>query len=163
MNPSVSSAPEEVRAAVCASLQSILTDLITIKLVAHEAHVNVDGPEFVQVHSLFSDLYTAAEGKVDPVSEYISLLGGTPRMTSAALMKASLKSRIPTNLPATTDGLALCSTLFAVVQKFGALIEPLIVELGSKDLVAQNLLIDVWSCISVPGWKIGKMIQSAVK
>ena len=163
MNQSVSSAPENVRAEVCAALQLILIDLVTISLVAHDAHVNVSGPQFVQAHALFSDLYTAAESKVDPVAEYISLLGGEARLSNVALVKSSMKPRLPQGLPASSDGLALCAAMFALVQKFGALIEPLIAELGSKDLVAQNDMIDVWKCISVPGWKIGKMLQGGVK
>ena len=163
MNPAVSPLPENIRAEICASLQLILIDLVTISLVAHEAHVSADGPQFVQVHALFSDLYTAAEGKVDPVAEYISLLGGAAKISNVALIKSSMRPRLPQGLPASTDGLALCAAMFALVQKFGALIEPLLIEMGTKDLVAQNMLIDVWSSVAVPGWKIGKMLQGGVK
>lgn len=163
MNPSVSPLPEDVRSGICDSLQALLIDLITINLLAHEAHVNTAGSQFVQVHALFGDLYTAAEGQLDPLAERISLLGGTARMSNVALLKSAAKPRLPQKLPETDDGLSLCSFLFALVQKFGATIGPFTIELGSKDPSTQNLLIGVWDAVAVPGWKIGKMAQSSVK
>ena len=52
-------------------LKQFLASTFAYYLKAHMFHWNVEGPDFVQLHELFSNIYEDAFGAVDPTAEYI--------------------------------------------------------------------------------------------
>jgi starvation-inducible DNA-binding protein len=52
-----------------------LADTVSYKLLAQGYHWNVKGPEFIQFHDFFQDLYEDADSAVDPLAENIRKLG----------------------------------------------------------------------------------------
>lgn len=53
------------------ALKQFLATSFAYYLKAHMFHWNVEGPDFVQLHELFSDIYQDTYGSVDPTAEYI--------------------------------------------------------------------------------------------
>jgi starvation-inducible DNA-binding protein len=53
------------------SLKQFLATTFAYYLKAHYFHWNVEGPDFVQLHELFSDIYEDAFTAIDPTAEYI--------------------------------------------------------------------------------------------
>lgn len=55
-------------------MKRLLADVVAFKIKTQYYHWNVEGPDFMQYHGLFSDIYTAADGDVDTVAEHIRAL-----------------------------------------------------------------------------------------
>ncbi len=53
------------------TLKQFLASTFAYYLKAHYFHWNVEGPDFVQLHELFSNIYEDAYGSVDITAEYI--------------------------------------------------------------------------------------------
>lgn len=56
------------------SLKVLVSDVVTFYFMAHGYHWNVEGPDFSQYHSLFSDIYEDTYGSIDPIAENIRKL-----------------------------------------------------------------------------------------
>jgi len=54
---------------------------------AHGYHVNVVGPDFVQYHQLFSDVYTFADEATDTIPEHIRVLGAIAPFSLKRIME----------------------------------------------------------------------------
>ena len=57
------------------SLKTVLSDAVTMYFTAHGFHWNVEGQDFSQYHSLFSDIYEDVYSSIDPIAEDIRKLG----------------------------------------------------------------------------------------
>lgn len=57
------------------SLKTVLADSVTMYFTAHGFHWNVEGQDFSQYHSLFSDIYEDVYGSIDPLAEDIRKMG----------------------------------------------------------------------------------------
>ncbi len=53
------------------TLKQFLATTFAYYLKAHYFHWNVEGPDFVQLHELFSNIYEDAFSAIDPAAEYI--------------------------------------------------------------------------------------------
>ena len=53
------------------TLKQFLATSFAYYLKAHYFHWNVEGPDFVQLHELFSNIYEDAFSAIDPTAEYI--------------------------------------------------------------------------------------------
>jgi len=89
---------EEVRGPMVELLNAQLADAIHLAMQAKQAHWNVKGPHFAQLHELFDQAYAQATGWVDLVAERAVQLGGAAEGTLAAVHGR-------TRLPAYDEGL----------------------------------------------------------
>lgn len=55
-------------------MKKTLADTFVTYLKVHSFHWNVEGPNFVQFHDFFGDLYADLHGAVDPIAEEIRAL-----------------------------------------------------------------------------------------
>jgi starvation-inducible DNA-binding protein len=80
--------PADGRKKLIALLNQHLADTFDLYGQAKQAHWNVKGPQFHQLHELFDDLAEQLEGYVDLIAERATALGGTAlgtvRMSAAA-------------------------------------------------------------------------------
>jgi starvation-inducible DNA-binding protein len=60
---------------LASKLSVILSDLVTYKFASQGFHWNVKGPQFIQFHDFFGELYEDAEATIDPLGENIRKLG----------------------------------------------------------------------------------------
>ena len=57
------------------AMKRLLADFSAFRIKAQYYHWNVEGPDFMQYHGLFSDLYTSADANIDDIAEHIRSLG----------------------------------------------------------------------------------------
>jgi len=68
--------PDHARKAAIEILQARLSDALDLEAQMKQAHWNVRGPNFFQLHQLFDSLHDTVEGYVDLLAERITTLGG---------------------------------------------------------------------------------------
>ena len=57
------------------TLKELLGSTVALRYKAHGYHWNVEGDDFQQYHELFGDIYTALDGSIDTMAEWIRMLG----------------------------------------------------------------------------------------
>lgn len=67
---------ESTRQQVIDILNARLADTIDLKTQTKQAHWNVKGPEFFQLHELFDSIAGHLEGAADTIAERVTALGG---------------------------------------------------------------------------------------
>ena len=125
--------PAADRAKVNQVLNQHLADSFDLLSQVKQAHWNVKGPEFWQLHKLFDELAEQAEDWVDELAERVAALGGYALGTVRMAASASRLPELPTDL---TDGIdyvrALAERLSAFTNSARAAIEKT-EELGDAD------------------------------
>jgi starvation-inducible DNA-binding protein len=107
----------DVREKVIALLNQHLADTSDLYSQTKQAHWNVKGPHFYQLHLLFDSLAESIEGYVDLIAERVTALGGTALGT---LRMAARASRLPEYPIEAVDGLQhvdALATRFAQLAK----------------------------------------------
>jgi starvation-inducible DNA-binding protein len=79
--PTRNDLPETTRAKVCDLLNQLLADTFDLFSQAKQAHWNVKGRDFIQLHKLFDELAATLLEPIDDLAERITELGGTARGT----------------------------------------------------------------------------------
>ncbi|QQE65021.1 DNA starvation/stationary phase protection protein [Leptolyngbya sp. BL0902] len=87
--------PANVRAQVVAVLNQTLAATVDLKTQAKQAHWNVKGMSFLQLHELFDEIAGELEGYVDMVAERVTALGGTALGTARTAANASILPEYP--------------------------------------------------------------------
>ena len=107
--------PANVREAMIQLLNQQLADTSDLYSQAKQAHWNVKGPQFFQLHELFDKLADQLQDFGDLIAERVTALGGTAlgtvRMSAAA-------SRLP-DFPVDANG--SMATVETLVQRFAHL------------------------------------------
>jgi starvation-inducible DNA-binding protein len=65
-----------LRKAICRLLQDRLSEALDLEAQAKQAHWNVKGPDFLQLHAFFDTVHGQAELFADTLAERIAALGG---------------------------------------------------------------------------------------
>ena len=87
--------PADRREKLIASLNQQLADTFDLFSQSKQAHWNVKGPQFHQLHELFDDLAEQLEGYVDLIAERATALGGTALGTVRMAAEASRLTEYP--------------------------------------------------------------------
>ena len=90
----------ERREKMVAVLNQQLADTFDLHSQAKQAHWNVKGPQFHQLHELFDTLAEQLSGYVDLIAERATALGGTALGTARMSAAASVVERVRAELPA---------------------------------------------------------------
>jgi starvation-inducible DNA-binding protein len=85
----------DVRSQVCEVLSQTLAATLDLKTQAKQAHWNVKGMDFLQLHELFDQLAGELEGYVDMVAERVTTLGGTALGTARIAAAESILPEYP--------------------------------------------------------------------
>lgn len=124
---------EETREKVIEILNARLADASDLKSQAKQAHWNVKGMHFFQLHELFDQIATAVEGHMDLIAERTTSLGGTAFGTVRVAAQRSTLSEYPLEI---TDGTAHVDALSTALADFGKTVRQNIdetTELGDAD------------------------------
>ncbi len=125
--------PSETREKIIELLNSRLADSFDLKSQAKQAHWNVKGIHFFQLHELFDQVATAAEAHIDLIAERATALGGTALGTVRVAAQKSSLSEYPLEI---TDGRDHVDALSSALAQFGKNVRVGIDEadaLGDKD------------------------------
>jgi starvation-inducible DNA-binding protein len=107
--------PESVREEMVKRLNRTLSGVLDLKTHVKQAHWNVKGREFYQLHELFDQLATELEAFIDLVAERVTTLGGTALGTVRQAAQVSLLVEYPSDI---FDGL---EHVRALAERYAAL------------------------------------------
>ena len=132
------------------ALERTVTDLINLCLAAKQAHWNVVGPRFGNLHPLFDALADAASEGADRVAERFATLGCSPdgRVETAAANNP---------LPVLHPGPLRDTTAVAF---FGEILEIITtrlhesIDVAASDLVTQGILLGVVERLEHLAWMV---------
>jgi starvation-inducible DNA-binding protein len=93
---------EETRSRVCDLLNQQLADVFDLYSQTKQAHWNVKGRDFIQLHKLFDELATVLQGPIDEIAERITTLGGVAKGT---VRMAASNSKLPDYPLDATEGM----------------------------------------------------------
>ncbi|WP_143342832.1 Dps family protein, partial [Crossiella equi] len=100
------------------ALQGALVDLIDLSLVAKQAHWNVVGRQFRDVHLQLDELVATAREYTDQVAERASAIGVSPDGRVTTVAEHSGAPKFPDGWQKDTDVIgAVVATLGALVQR----------------------------------------------
>jgi len=117
MVPTKNDLPESTRSKIIALCNEKLAELLDLQLQAKQAHWNVRGPRFYQLHLLFDSVYSAVVELTDTVAERASQLGGSPEGTVQCIAKKSKLPAYPVDLKDGLGHVQALSTAIAAVGK----------------------------------------------
>jgi len=95
--------PAAQRAKINVLLNQHLADSFDLMSQVKQAHWNVKGPQFWQLHKLFDEVAEQAEGWVDEIAERVVALGGYATGTVRMAAAASTLPELPTDITGGTD------------------------------------------------------------
>ena len=109
--------PVSVRREMVELSNARLADAIDLSLQVKQAHWNVTGKDFIQLHELFDKLYAEAQEYVDLIAERAVQLGGTAEGTLQAVVERTGLSPYPLNLSGGTPHLTRVAEAMAAFGK----------------------------------------------
>lgn len=87
--------PENARSQIVDLLNQTLAATLDLKTQTKQAHWNVKGKDFYQLHELFDEMASEMEEYVDMVAERVTALGGTALGTARLASEASILAEYP--------------------------------------------------------------------
>lgn len=108
--------PDHVRKAAIGILQARLSDALDLEAQMKQAHWNVRGPNFLQLHQLFDTIHDVVEGYVDLLAERIAALGG---VADGRVQTTASTTSLYEYALATRGGEAHLRAIAAVLGQFG--------------------------------------------
>jgi starvation-inducible DNA-binding protein len=107
----------DVRSQVCELLNQTLAATLDLKTQTKQAHWNVKGMSFYQLHELFDELAGELEGYVDMVAERVTALGGTALGTARIAAAESILPEYPLDAVDGAEHVAALAERFAAYGK----------------------------------------------
>lgn len=109
--------PEQRRAKLVELCNARLADAIDLQTQCKQAHWNVRGPSFFQLHELFDQVNEDAEEYVDLIAERVVQLGGAAAGTARVAAQRSTLSEYPHGITAGRDHVEALSSALATFGK----------------------------------------------
>jgi starvation-inducible DNA-binding protein len=133
--------PDHTRKAAIRILQARLSDALDLEAQMKQAHWNVRGPNFFQLHQLFDGLHDTMEGYVDLLAERITALGG---VADGRVQTTAATTSLYEYALAARGGEAHLRAVAAVLGQFGRAVRGDIDEAaGLPDAVTADVLTEV--------------------
>ncbi|MBD2232536.1 DNA starvation/stationary phase protection protein Dps [Phormidium tenue] len=123
----------EVRSQVCDVLNQTLAATLDLKTQTKQAHWNVKGMDFYQLHELFDELAGELEGYVDMVAERVTALGGTAMGTARIAASESILPEYPIDAVEGAEHVEALAERFAAYGKHVRAAIDTTDELGDAD------------------------------
>ncbi|MEM7773030.1 MAG: DNA starvation/stationary phase protection protein Dps [Cyanobacteria bacterium P01_E01_bin.6] len=109
--------PETVRSQVADTLNKSLAATLDLKTQTKQAHWNVKGMDFLQLHELFDEIAGELEEYVDMVAERITALGGTALGTARIAAAESILPEYPLDAVDGAEHVTALAVRFAAYGK----------------------------------------------
>jgi starvation-inducible DNA-binding protein len=105
----------ETREQVIVLLNQQLADTFDLYSQTKQAHWNVKGAQFFQLHELFDQLATSILGHVDTIAERATALGGTALGTARMSAAASRLPEYPSTVSGSLESVEALTERYAVL------------------------------------------------
>jgi starvation-inducible DNA-binding protein len=148
-HPIPSPLDDQARDVAGSALQATLVDLVDLSLLGKQAHWNLVGRQFHDVHLHLDELVDTARSYSDKVAER-AVAVGVPADGRASTIAS--KSRIPGFEAGWVKDRDVIRQVFEAVDVAVRGVRPRIEELDKADLVTQDLLIEVTGALEEQRW-----------
>jgi starvation-inducible DNA-binding protein len=150
--------PEEAREKLVELLNARLADSFDLYTQLKQAHWNVKGPDFIQLHELYDDIAESVLGFVDEIAERATALGGLALGTARMAAEATTLDEYPLDAVAGTDTVEVVADRLAT---FGAAARAAIDESDELgDLDTADLFTEISRSIDKHLWFVEAHLQS---
>ena len=149
--------PEKTRDQITTMLNQQLADMFDLYSQTKQAHWNVKGPEFIQLHKLFDELAEVVLEAIDVIAERVTALGGVAMGT---VHMAAQSSRLP-EFPGKAVLAMACVEVLAVRFASAAETTRSAINIASErqDETTSNLLQDVSAKLDKSLWFLEAHLQ----
>jgi starvation-inducible DNA-binding protein len=107
----------DIRTAVVNILSQTLASSLDLKTQTKQAHWNVKGMDFIQLHEMFDEMAGELEEFVDMVAERITALGAVAKGTARVAAEASILPEYPLNAVSGKEHLVALADRYAAYGK----------------------------------------------
>ncbi|XGV96702.1 MAG: DNA starvation/stationary phase protection protein Dps [Leptolyngbya sp. BL-A-14] len=152
--------PVETRAQVIELLNQTLAFTLDLKTQVKQAHWNVKGLDFYQLHELFDELAGELEEYVDLVAERVTALGGLAMGTARVAAQVSGLPEYPFDILDGKDHVAALADRYAIYAKLVRQGIAKTDDLGDADTA--DLYTEVSRAIDKRLWFLEAHLQTAV-
>ena len=140
-------------------LNQQLADTFDLYSLAKQAHWNVKGGEFFQLHKLFDDLAEVLAAYIDQIAERVTALGGTATGTVRMSAAATRLKELPLATTADLEVVDALADAFAAVAKSTR--EGISTSTDADDLATADLLSEVSRGMDKSLWFLEAHLQAA--
>jgi len=132
-----------------AALQATLVDLVDLSLVAKQAHWNLVGRQFHDVHLHLDELVETARKYSDEVAERAAAIGVSPDGRAATV---TADSQVPDVESGWLKDRDVIRAAFEAIDAAVKRLRPRIEEVEKADLVTQDLFIEITGALEEQRW-----------
>lgn len=140
--PTRNDLPAEVREQVAALLNQSLAATLDLKTQTKQAHWNVKGKDFYQLHELFDEMAGEIEEYVDMVAERVTALGGTALGTARIAAAQSILAEYPIDAVSGKDHVT------ALADRYGTYAQHVREAIGKSEELGDADTADLYTEIS---------------
>ena len=133
--------PVEKRTALIEGLNRHLAETLDLYTQVKQAHWNVKGKDFYQLHLLFDEIAEEIEPFIDLLAERATLMGGYAKGTARMAAESSGLPEFPTDI---TDGREYVE---ALVERFGQYVGPIRESSRDSDEIGDPATADLYNDI----------------
>jgi starvation-inducible DNA-binding protein len=160
MYPTRIDLPADTRAEVSAILNHALASTIDLKTQVKQAHWNVKGMDFYQLHELFDEMASELEEFVDMIAERVTALGGLALGTARIAVSESILPEYPLDI---LEGKAHIIALADRYAPYAKLIRGAIDQTDDlRDADTADLFTEVSRAIDKRLWFLEAHLQTSV-
>ncbi|GGS55001.1 DNA starvation/stationary phase protection protein [Planobispora rosea] len=131
------------------ALQGALVDLLDLSLLAKQAHWNVIGPNFRQIHLHLDEIVTFARTHADTVAERAVALGVTPDGRASTVAGSS---QVPQVEGGYLDAGKVVSAMTDILESIGRRMRERVEATAEADPPTQDILIAVTQDVEKHHW-----------
>lgn len=147
-------------AALRDNLQRVLVDLIALELVGKQAHWNIVGPNFRDLHHNLDEVVSIAREGADEVAERMRAINATPDGRPATVAAAATVPAAPEGEILTSEGVEyIVSAIEAVVATLRGVDE----DIDSEDPTSSGIIEDLIGKLEQQAWFISAEIRKPVR
>lgn len=140
---------DQARDTAGAALQATLVDLVDLSLVAKQAHWNLVGRQFHDVHLHLDELVKKARKYSDEVAERAAAIGVSPDGRTATV---AAESRVPDISGGWLSDRDVIRYAYDALDATVRGLRPRIEEVEKADLVTQDLFIEITATLEEQRW-----------
>lgn len=116
MHPTRNDMSEDLRISMVKLLNDRLADAIDLQLQSKQAHWNVRGPHFRELHLLFDQVFAVVQPIVDEIAERAAALGGA---VEGSIQTVASKTKLPAFPDSASEGRDCVDALSKALSGFG--------------------------------------------
>ena len=131
------------------ALQETVVDLVDLSLVAKQAHWNLVGRQFRDIHLHLDELVTTARTYTDNAAERAAAIGVSPDGRAGTVSKETGLPEFPNGWVSDRDTVL---TIFETVDAAVRRLRPRIEETDKTDPVTQDLFIEIARALEEARW-----------